>query len=288
MARQGSWSRRFAIGRTTVATVPDRHDGEHTRPGCTHRRTQRRGAACGRQRGDGQHDQHQVERQRLGDGEDTGRDQPDQPRGHASILFHDPSLWRWAPSCRDEVDELLHSSAAAAPPARRRSRPHARTRRHPSRGSPQPSRPAHAGLPVGALRGTTGQLCGFRGSEGLHGLPDVDVRVAEDEHVADGVTPATIRLSLEPGTRWSTSTPSRAPAVRAERRARRRRGRRCRRAARPRPPSMRRSSPQTRSTSAASCTPLDPDPAGAGDPCLRAPATAIGSPTPYDRGRWPS
>ena len=48
---------------------------------------------------------------------------------------------------------------------------------------------------------------------GLHRLPDVDVRVADDQHVlADGRAArrsSAIRLSLEPATRWSTSTPTR-------------------------------------------------------------------------------
>ena len=51
---------------------------------------------------------------------------------------------------------------------------------------------------------------------GPHRLPHVDVRVAEDQHVR-GVRPAAPRParrrahSLVPGTRWSTSTPSRRP-----------------------------------------------------------------------------
>ncbi len=47
----------------------------------------------------------------------------------------------------------------------------------------------------------------------LDGLPDVDERVPDDEHVSGragrGDRPRRSRLSFEPGTRWSTSTPTR-------------------------------------------------------------------------------
>ena len=72
------------------------------------------------------------------------------------------------------------------------------------------------------------------------GLPDVDVRVADDEHVlgerAHRPGLPTTRHSLVPGTRWSTSTPIRRPGPGRERRAPRPRGRRRRRGARRRRP----------------------------------------------------
>ena len=62
------------------------------------------------------------------------------------------------------------------------------------------------------LRGTFGQRLDAE-PLGLHRLPDVDERVPDDQHVlarrGSWRPPAAIRLSLEPGTRWSTSTPTR-------------------------------------------------------------------------------
>ena len=93
---------------------------------------------------------------------------------------------------------------------------------------------------------------------GLDRLPDVDERVADDRARArrpgSGAMSSAIRLSLEPGTRWSTSTPTRrsGPGPKSRRWS-------ARSSTPPRysttTPSTRRSSPQTFSTSSASCRP---------------------------------
>ena len=59
-------------------------------------------------------------------------------------------------------------------------------------------------------RGISGQAA-MPSAAGRDRLPDVDVRVADDQHVrrAGDATCSAIRVSLLPGTRWSTSTPSR-------------------------------------------------------------------------------
>ena len=92
----------------------------------------------------------------------------------------------------------------------------------------------------------------------LHRLPDVDVGVADHQHVR-GVRPhgrasSTTRHSLVPGTRWSTSTPIRRPGPGAKSRTA------PARSSTPSSistttPSTRRSAPHTFSTSSASCLP---------------------------------
>ena len=103
---------------------------------------------------------------------------------------------------------------------------------------------------------------------GLHRLPDVDVRMPDDEHVppcGPRVTASAMRLSFEPGTRWSTSTPTRragpgensaTSAVSSSTPSR----------YSTTTPSTRRSAPQTFSTSSASWRPSTKMRLGAGDP----------------------
>ena len=76
--------------------------------------------------------------------------------------------------------------------------------------------PSAAQTPVfqSTPRGTSGQAA-MPTACGPDRLPDVDVRVPGDQHVLPvlGQSRASaIRLSFDPGTRWSTSTPSRRPA----------------------------------------------------------------------------
>ena len=70
---------------------------------------------------------------------------------------------------------------------------------------------ADAVLPLDAARARRASAS-MPSRSGLTACPDVDERVADDQHVlADRAlaTAAAIRLSLEPATRWSTSTPTR-------------------------------------------------------------------------------
>ena len=161
----------------------------------------------------------------------------------------------------DEVDQLLDPAeqgglevgVAADRAAGSASRP---GRRPPA---PAPASPARAGR-----RAST--RCPARSSAtrsspsalGPHGLPHVDVGVAEHEHACPrGATrsaSAAMRLSFEPGTRWSTRTPTRRSGAGAKSRTASARWS-TPSSSSTTTPSTRRSSPQTFSTSSASCLP---------------------------------